>query len=332
MCLDETLSYGASNSASSGEQVAPSSGPSPLLIHEYQTVRTLHMSVYSDVELAFHEPTGEHHVIKTVRRNGLKDLPSLPVHANISPLLAQQKQGNSIVVSAYPFHSGGDLTELASSGGLVQEVAISLFRQALAAICCLHEHQIVHRDIKLDNFVIDKDGTLKLIDFETASTCTNDNYDTTALFTTGTVPYLAPELLAPIPPPSIDYKKADVWASAVVLFAMLTGAYPWAAAADFTPEYQKYVKARKLSSDFTSICSLSGWSKLPGDMVFLLSNMLCLEAGNRWTSQQALSFLDSPEQRRVAKEMVRLGVSSNVATRQHLCGLAVEGGVVSASM
>ena len=65
-----------------------------------------------------------------------------------------------------PFVEGGELTSLLQKHKRFQEDAILFFgAQLVLAIGHLHEHHIVHRDMKLDNVLVDRDGYIKVIDY-----------------------------------------------------------------------------------------------------------------------------------------------------------------------
>lgn len=97
-------------------------------------------------------------------------------------------------------------------------------RQMLRAIGYLHAHQVVHRDVKLENFLFDKPGDLsagsqlKLIDFGFAKI-----WDESTMMTAscGSVNYVSPDVLS-----HKGYtNKCDMWSIGVVVWMMLVG-YP----------------------------------------------------------------------------------------------------------
>lgn len=49
-----------------------------------------------------------------------------------------------------------------------------VFRQIVEAVSYMHSNSIVHRDLKLDNILIDEQKTIKLIDFGFAVQCSSD--------------------------------------------------------------------------------------------------------------------------------------------------------------
>lgn len=102
-----------------------------------------------------------------------------------------------------------------------RRVAFTYTGQLLDALVYLHSKKIAHRDIKLENLMLDPDTNLiKLIDFGCAS-INEVHVDYPAY---ATMEYAAPEVLAKLPH---DPFKADVWAAGVCAFAMFVGQFPF---------------------------------------------------------------------------------------------------------
>jgi MAP/microtubule affinity-regulating kinase len=96
-----------------------------------------------------------------------------------------------------------------------------LFRQVLRALEYCHSLNVTHRDIKLENILLDERRNVKLIDFGFATCFSNDRK---AKIFCGTPSYMSPEIVA-----RKEYfgPPADVWALGVLLFVMLSGSYPF---------------------------------------------------------------------------------------------------------
>ncbi|CAJ1341111.1 unnamed protein product [Effrenium voratum] len=100
-------------------------------------------------------------------------------------------------------------------------LAKRLFFQVCQGIKYLHDRHIVHRDVKLENLLLDDQGTVKIIDFG-FSTIVPPGKKLKVFC--GTPSYMAPEIVA-----RKEYTGfcADIWAMGVLLYALLCGSFPF---------------------------------------------------------------------------------------------------------
>ena len=91
------------------------------------------------------------------------------------------------------------------------------------ALAYCHSQNICHRDIKLENILVDENHNIKLIDFGFSLKCNNKARLTAYC---GTPPYMSPEIAARSP---YNGQTSDVWALGVALYLMLTGKFPFKA-------------------------------------------------------------------------------------------------------
>ncbi|KAJ8546132.1 hypothetical protein K7X08_018715 [Anisodus acutangulus] len=122
------------------------------------------------------------------------------------------------------YASGGELFERISNAGRFNEdEARFFFQQLISGVSYCHSMQVCHRDLKLENTLLDGSPAprLKICDF---------GYSKSSLLhsqpksTVGTPAYIAPEVLLR---QEYDGKIADVWSCGVTLYVMLVGAYPF---------------------------------------------------------------------------------------------------------
>lgn len=114
-------------------------------------------------------------------------------HENIIKLYAAFED-RKVVCLVLENAEGGDLFERLRTGGQLTEVQAlqGIIEPLLRALSHLHEHSLVHRDVKPENILLSADNTLKLGDLGMAIDMTLERPVTRV----GTLDYLAPEVLA----------------------------------------------------------------------------------------------------------------------------------------
>ncbi|XP_064335464.1 RAC-gamma serine/threonine-protein kinase-like [Camelus dromedarius] len=118
--------------------------------------------------------------------------------------------------------SGGDLFFHLSRERVFSEDHTHFYgAETLSAFDYLHSRKIVHRDLKLENLMLDKDGHIKITDF---GFCKEGITDAATMSTIcGTPEYMAPEVLK-----DNDYGRAvDWWGLGVVMYEMMCGEVPF---------------------------------------------------------------------------------------------------------
>ncbi|KAJ4902815.1 Serine/threonine-protein kinase SRK2J [Raphanus sativus] len=122
------------------------------------------------------------------------------------------------------YAAGGELFDRISSAGRFSEAeARYFFQQLICGVHYLHAMQICHRDLKLENILLDGSPAprLKICDFGySKSSILHSNPKSTV----GTPAYIAPEVFGRS---EYDGKSVDVWSCGVALYVMLVGAYPF---------------------------------------------------------------------------------------------------------
>jgi len=153
-----------------------------------------------------------------------------------------------------------------------EQVAKEIFKQVFAAVTHCHQRGIAHRDIKLENILLDKDGRIKLIDFGLCDYVMDvGNAIRLCCDSVGSPAYISPEILTG---KSYDGFKADVWSSGVVLYALLFGCFPFSPA-----QYKLLVNGEPLVVQFPE----SGVSPCAKDLLRL---MLKPQPENRFSLEQ----------------------------------------------
>jgi serine/threonine-protein kinase SRK2 len=122
------------------------------------------------------------------------------------------------------YAAGGELFErICGKGRFGEDEARVFFQQLVSGLEYCHTHGVAHRDLKLENTLLDGSATprLKICDFGYSK---HSLIDSEPKSTVGTPAYIAPEVLSR---KAYDGKAADVWSCGVTLFVMVVGAYPF---------------------------------------------------------------------------------------------------------
>ena len=153
-------------------------------------------------------------------------------HANICRIKdVIEESGQAGIVME--FVEGQVLTNaIPANVGLPFDLVVEYGIQIADAIAHAHENDVIHRDLKSGNVMLNRDGQIKLLDFglskiqrhsEMPSSLqnpdTNDSSDTIV----GTPPYWAPEVLKHRPSDT----RSDIWSFGVLLYEMASGQMPF---------------------------------------------------------------------------------------------------------
>lgn len=198
--------------------------------------RCLGQGAFASVKLASHKQTGKRIAVKEITKSGIPDGMSEYVvgeahilarlhDKNIVKLLLTDEDEDHIYLYLQ-FMEGGDLhSRVERDGNFIPAHAKHVFRQIVNAVDYCHKQNICHRDLKLENILIQGEGLsskVLLIDFGFAADMPTQEH----LFTDfpGSVCYAAPELIQGRP---YRGRSADIYSLGVVLYTMLFGRYPF---------------------------------------------------------------------------------------------------------
>lgn len=204
-------------------------------INDYLIGRSLGQGAYAVVKQATHKQTKQLVAIKSYdkskltqphrRRNLRREIQIMQKleHPHIVKLHKAIKSTRHVhliqeYVGGCSLHS---YVKSRLSHRLNEEEARRVFKQCVSAIKYLHDFNISHRDIKLENILLDTNQDVKIIDFGFSSVTQKDQPSRSFC---GTPSYMAPEIIK-----RRDFfgPPADVWALGVLLHVLLTGTFPF---------------------------------------------------------------------------------------------------------
>jgi serine/threonine protein kinase len=199
------------------------------------TASVLGQGYFAVVKKGIIKKTGEPVAVKFVnkklveREDNLKtetSLLQLVDHPNIVKLLDICDTKDTLFIIMELMEGGELYDEIVKRKHFTEKDASYIMYQLFSALDYLHKRQIVHRDLKLENLLLKKQGALeiKLADFGLSKVYTGEALQTAC----GTPYYVAPEILV-----SEGYDhKIDTWAAGVLLYVLLSGRLPFSGDTD----------------------------------------------------------------------------------------------------
>lgn len=208
----------------------PSSNKPTFRFEDFQIGRTLGTGSFGRVSLVFHVPTRTYYAMKKLRKSEIVRLRQVE-HTNAERHLLSQIDHPFIVRLLCTFQDamnlymvmeyvcGGELFSLLRRVRCLPPfVATYYAAQVVLGIEYLHSHDIIYRDLKPENLLIDRSGNIKITDFGFAKVVPDVTWTLC-----GTPDYLAPEIVQ-----SLGYGKAVDWYSVgVLVYEMLVGSPPF---------------------------------------------------------------------------------------------------------
>ena len=191
-------------------------------------------------------------------------------HPSVTKILETFDSENYMLI-IMEYISGGNLQSFVKKRRkLCEKTAKILFRQIIQGIKYIHSRGIVHRDIKLENILLDLNNIIKICDFGVGKLV---KPNTILKDQCGTPVYMAPEILK-----GNGYKgfPVDIWSAGVALYIMLSGTLPFNKDKDHDLEYNI------LNSNIKEIKDISDEGN------HLLKNILEKDPNKRYTCNQIL--------------------------------------------
>ncbi|KAL5782798.1 hypothetical protein ACOSP7_007827 [Xanthoceras sorbifolium] len=203
---------------------------------KYQLGRTLGEGNFGKVKLATNLDSGQAFAVKILEKNRIIDLKitdqikreiatlKLLKHPNIVRL-HEVLASKSKIYMVLEYVTGGELFDrIASKGKLSEAHARKLFQQLIDGVSYCHNKGVFHRDLKLENVLVDSKGSIKISDFGLSALPQHFRDDGLLHTTCGSPNYVAPEVLNNR---GYDGATSDIWSCGVILYVILTGYLPF---------------------------------------------------------------------------------------------------------
>ncbi|XP_061296384.1 serine/threonine-protein kinase SIK3 isoform X3 [Bos javanicus] len=259
---------------------APASrGPVPARIGYYEIDRTIGKGNFAVVKRATHLVTKAKVAIKIIDKTQLDEenlkkifrevqIMKMLCHPHIIRLY-QVMETERMIYLVTEYASGGEIFDhLVAHGRMAEKEARRKFKQIVAAVYFCHCRNIVHRDLKAENLLLDANLNIKIADFGFSNLFTPGQLLKTWC---GSPPYAAPELFEG---KEYDGPKVDIWSLGVVLYVLVCGALP------FDGSTLQNLRARVLSGKFRIPFFMST------ECEHLIRHMLVLDPNKRLSMEQ----------------------------------------------
>ncbi|XP_059402935.1 serine/threonine-protein kinase SIK2-like isoform X1 [Carassius carassius] len=204
----------------------------PVRVGFYDIERTLGKGNFAVVKLARHRITKSEVAIKIIDKTQLDavnlekvyrevEIMKLLDHPHIIKLYQVMETKNMLYLVTEYARNGEIFDYLASRGRLSEMDARRKFWQILSAVEYCHERNIVHRDLKAENLLLDAHMNMKIADFGFGNFFRPGEPLTTWC---GSPPYAAPEVFEG---QQYEGPQLDIWSMGVVLYVLVCGTLPF---------------------------------------------------------------------------------------------------------
>uniref|UniRef100_A0A0N4ZC60 Protein kinase domain-containing protein n=1 Tax=Parastrongyloides trichosuri TaxID=131310 RepID=A0A0N4ZC60_PARTI len=201
--------------------------------HRFEITKKLGSGTYGKVSLAYDHKTERDVAVKLIKKSAIENkadlvrirreirIMSALQHPNIIQIYEVFENKDKIIL-VMEYACGGELYDYVSkNGSLPEHEARRIFRQITSAVLYCHKHKVAHRDLKLENILLDTDNNAKIADFGLSN-----YFDDKRLLTTfcGSPLYASPEIINGTP-----YKgpEVDCWSLGILLYTLVYGSMPF---------------------------------------------------------------------------------------------------------
>ncbi|EFO93810.1 CRE-UNC-82 protein [Caenorhabditis remanei] len=201
--------------------------------HRFEITKKLGSGTYGKVSLAYDHKFDREVAVKLIKKSAIESkadlvrirreirIMSALNHPNIIQIYEVFENKDKIIL-VMEYSSGGELYDYVSRcGSLPEAEARRIFRQITSAVLYCHKHRVAHRDLKLENILLDQNNNAKIADFGLSNYFADKNLLTTFC---GSPLYASPEIINGTP-----YKgpEVDCWSLGILLYTLVYGSMPF---------------------------------------------------------------------------------------------------------
>lgn len=253
----------------------------------YEIISFLFETKYSYIYQAVYSKTNQSVALKFLKNYGENE-------GRLSTEVELQKELNSpyiinlietfyyreYLVLVFPFAKQGDLLTVISnlpSCKLEEKIVKKITRSLLNGLSHLHSLNIVHRDIKLENILVnhidENDVDVVLSDLGLSEKLQKGEKSVSSV---GTLEYASPELIEGLPSDS----SSDMWGLGVVIYTLLSGSFPF-------PTSKESVLKTCISRGFYGF-PVRSWTGISEQAKAFIKRLMVCNPSDRMTSKEAL--------------------------------------------
>ncbi|XP_071957874.1 serine/threonine-protein kinase SIK2-like [Antedon mediterranea] len=245
----------------------------------YDIDKTLGKGNFAVVKLAKHRITKSQVAIKIIDKTKLDESNLKKVYREVHIMknlnhphvikLYQVMETKSMLYLVTEYAQNGEMFDyLDKNGRMSEKEAGQKFGQIVSAVDYCHKHNVVHRDLKAENLLLDGNMNVKIADFGFSNYFTVGKHLATWC---GSPPYAAPEVFEG---QQYEGPQLDVWSLGVVLYVLVCGALP------FDAKTLPQLKERVLAGRFRIPYFMSS------ECEHMIRKMLVVDPSKRYSMQQ----------------------------------------------
>ncbi|CAN7046028.1 unnamed protein product [Brassica oleracea var. botrytis] len=205
-------------------------------VGKYELGRTLGEGNSANVKLARDTVSGQSFAVKIIDKSRISRLNvSLQIKREIRTLkvlkhpnivrLHEVLASKTNIYMVLEYVTGGDLFDrIVCEGKISEREGRKMFQQLIDGLNYCHYKGVFHRDLKLENVLLDAKGHIKITDFGLSALPQHFREDGLLHTACGSPNYVAPEVLVN---KGYDGAASDIWSCGVILYAILTGCLPF---------------------------------------------------------------------------------------------------------